>query len=170
LPRAVPAPSVRWTPQQQQALSKIVRIDEVRRVWMGSLESPNSSAGNSRMNFLVRRFILRRFQPFQPVRRRGAGEGILVHVNAELIIYGATEPTRRSRSAARNQAAPRRLRSATALRCRTENTIWPAVAVSPTARTDARQNLKIQPRDGISRRCRRAPAGPSLKSPLPEKL
>jgi len=38
LPRAKGKPVATWTPQQEQALAKVVNIDEVRRVWMGSLE------------------------------------------------------------------------------------------------------------------------------------
>src|SRR5690606_3084018 len=36
LPEAAVAPA--WTPEQEQALARIVSMDEVRRVWIGSLE------------------------------------------------------------------------------------------------------------------------------------
>ena len=38
LPRAKGKPVPAWTPRQEQALAKVVNIDEARRVWMGSLE------------------------------------------------------------------------------------------------------------------------------------
>ena len=38
LPRVASRPPSAWTSQQEQALAKIINIDDVRRVWMGSLE------------------------------------------------------------------------------------------------------------------------------------
>jgi hypothetical protein len=90
LPRAKGKPGATWTPQQEQALAKVVNIDEVRRVWMGSLEITElirrrlayeiSSAGISSLSSLS--------SPFG-----GAGQpgGFWFNINAELIIYGATE-------------------------------------------------------------------------------
>ena len=74
LPRANGTPVATWTAQQEQALARIVNIDEGRRVWMGSLE----------ITELIRRrltqeiSLARRFQPFQPLRRPPPGQGILV--------------------------------------------------------------------------------------------
>jgi len=92
LPRVTTAPPAAWTPQQEQALSKIISIDDVRRVWMGSLEITElirrklaqeiSSLGISSFSSLS--------SPFGGVERPG---GFWFNINAELIIYGATEPT-----------------------------------------------------------------------------
>jgi len=88
LPRISRPPSA-WTPQQEQALAKIINIDDVRRVWMGSLE----------ITELIRRRLAREISslgisslssPFGGIEQ---AKGFWFNVNAELIIYGATEPT-----------------------------------------------------------------------------
>ena len=91
LPRAKGTPVSAWTPQQEQALAKVVNIDEVRRVWMGSLEITElirrrlaheiSSLGVSSLSSLS-----------SPFGGAGQPKGFWFNVNAELIIYGATEP------------------------------------------------------------------------------
>jgi len=91
LPRAKGTPVSAWTPQQEQALAKVVNIDEVRRVWMGSLEITElirrrlaheiSSPGVSSLSSLS-----------SPFGGAGQPRGFWFNVNAELIIYGATEP------------------------------------------------------------------------------
>jgi hypothetical protein len=82
-----------WTSQQEKALAKIVSIDPMRRVWMGSMEITElirrrlaqeiSSMGIS--SFGVSSFS----SPLDGVEKR---KGFWFNVNAELIIYGATEP------------------------------------------------------------------------------
>ncbi len=84
-----------WTPEQEKALAQVIKIDETRRVWMGSLEitelirrrlshdatSPGTGFGSSS----------------SPTSPFGGGsekaKGFWFNVNAELIIYGATEPS-----------------------------------------------------------------------------
>ena len=94
LPRATAAPPATWTPQQEQALSKIISIDDVRRVWMGSLE----------ITELIRRKLAREISSLgvtslgvsslsSPFGGAEQPKGFWFNVNAELIIYGATEPT-----------------------------------------------------------------------------
>jgi len=108
---AAPAPVVpamTWTAQQEQALAKVICIDQSRRVWMGSLEitelirrrltqevsspvrafggpGPAAVAGVSSLETVS-----------SPVVSFGNGvplqKGFWFNVNAELIIYGATEP------------------------------------------------------------------------------
>lgn len=89
LPRVSPsAPPAKWTPQQEQALAKIVSIDDSRRVWMGSLEITElirrrlpheiSSAGVSSFS--------------NPTAGAKPSKEFWFNVNAELVIYGATEP------------------------------------------------------------------------------
>jgi hypothetical protein len=92
-PSATASPVRAWTPQQEQALAKIVSIDETRRVWMGSLEITElirrrlahdvSSLGVSSFG------ISSLSSPFGGVEK---SKGFWFNVNAELIIYGATEP------------------------------------------------------------------------------
>ncbi len=107
---AGPAPAPTWTPAQATALAEVVTMDEVRRVWIGSLE----------ITELVRRQLVKQLSeqtaaqlaagqgafgfgsPSSPFGALGSlpgpiagGErarGFWFNVNAELIIYGATEP------------------------------------------------------------------------------
>jgi hypothetical protein len=92
-----------WSPAQERALAEVVTMDSVRRVWMGSLE----------ITELIRRQLMQELSsaaaaqfsvpsspvggvssvssPFGAVGARGA-KSFWFNVNAELIIYGATEP------------------------------------------------------------------------------
>jgi hypothetical protein len=105
-PVVPPGPTRQWTPDQEKALAKIISIDETRRVWMGSLE----------ITELIRRRLAHEVaspvKPFgipelsgpaapsgissitSPFGGAGAAKskGFWFNVNAELIIYGATEP------------------------------------------------------------------------------
>jgi hypothetical protein len=98
-----PARATEWTPAQEKALEQLITMDSVRRVWMGSLE----------ITELIRRKLAEEISsqaaaalslpeqargvpgvtsvssPFGGVERR---KGFWFNVNAELIIYGATEP------------------------------------------------------------------------------
>ncbi len=107
---AGPAPAPIWTPAQAKALAEVITMDEVRRVWIGSLE----------ITELVRRQLVKQLSE-QAAAQLAAGQGALgpgspgspfgalgslpgpiaggekargfwFNVNAELIIYGATEP------------------------------------------------------------------------------
>lgn len=98
------APTGKWTPEQERALASIITMDRVRRVWMGSIEItelirrrlqeemssiaaaqfslPTSPVGGiSSFSSLS--------SPFGGQERR---KGFWFNVNAELILYGATEP------------------------------------------------------------------------------
>lgn len=101
LPDRKSAGTGRWTPEQERALSQVVSMDSVRRVWMGSLE----------ITELIRRQFLQELSSQAAAQLGetgswsgavssfsspfgGAGErkkGFWFNVNAELIIYGATE-------------------------------------------------------------------------------
>jgi len=101
-----PGSSRVWTPEQEKALARIINIDQTRRVWMGSLE----------ITELVRRRLAH--EVTSPVTAFGVGVPGIVpapsgpagvsspaggpadraksfwfNVNAELVIYGATEPS-----------------------------------------------------------------------------
>jgi len=97
LPRVATMRTAPWTPEQERALAEIVNLDQVRRVWIGSLE----------ITELVRRQLERGISslslptspgggvssvssPFGGEQARG--KGFWFNINAELIIYGATEP------------------------------------------------------------------------------
>ena len=109
LPTAEAISAGRWTPEQERALGDLIQMDAQRRVWMGSLE----------ITELIRRQLQQElysaaaaqfglgswsgalvpgswsgalasvFSPFGMAERR---KGFWFNVNAELIIYGATEP------------------------------------------------------------------------------
>lgn len=113
LPLLVPTPSAipgvsapAWTQAQERALAQVLSMDEVRRVWIGSLE----------ITELLRRQLQRSISSAGlPVAGPGPGEtpgapglsslsspfgggasqtarAFWFNVNAELIVYGATEP------------------------------------------------------------------------------
>jgi len=87
-----------WTPEQERALAEVVNVDQVRRVWVGSLEitelvrqqlfgelaslaaaqipSPHGALGSVS-------------SPFGGVPQ---AMGFWFNLNAEIILYGATEP------------------------------------------------------------------------------
>jgi hypothetical protein len=96
-----------WTPAQERALAQVISMDHVRRVWMGSLE----------ITELIRRQYVNELASMaaaeqvelapgaptspaeafggisSPVAKPSAREkGFWFNVNAELIVYGATEP------------------------------------------------------------------------------
>jgi hypothetical protein len=88
-----------WTPERERALASIITMDRVRRVWMGSIE----------ITELIRRQLgLSSLELAESARPSslasglsslsssfGGGprqKGFWFNVNAELIIYGATEP------------------------------------------------------------------------------
>lgn len=92
--------SAEWTPAQESALAQVVTMDSVRRVWMGSLEITElirrqlsqeiSSMGAAQFSVPTSPggAVTSVSSPF------GGGErpkGFWFNVNAELIIYGATE-------------------------------------------------------------------------------
>jgi uncharacterized protein len=102
LPRLETRPTAPWTRQQEQALEEIIKLDQVQRVWIGSLE----------ITELVRDQLEREISsisvaPLGQLAAPGAGvsavsspsggelargKGFWFNVNAELIVYGATEP------------------------------------------------------------------------------
>ncbi len=90
-PSAMPP---RWTEAQQQALADAVTMDEVRRVWIGSeevLELIKGRRGLSSESAIPVGGISSISSPFGGGEAKGE-RGFWFNVNAELIIYGATEP------------------------------------------------------------------------------
>jgi uncharacterized protein len=93
-----------WTPEQERALAQIVSIDEVRRVWMGSLEitevirrslereiSSQAAAALARGELAGAAPVSGVFSVSSPFGGAEQRKGFWFNVNAELIIYGATE-------------------------------------------------------------------------------
>ena len=94
----------KWTPEQERALASIITMDSVRRVWMGSLEITEllrrqlqqeiSSIAAAQFGLPTSPIgaissISSVSSPFGAQERR---KGFWFNVNAELILYGATEP------------------------------------------------------------------------------
>ena len=97
-----PRSAAAWTPAQERALAEIISMDRVHRVWMGSLEITELI----RRQFAEELVSMSAAQWTAPTSPRGAvgaisspwgagqpGKGFWFNVNAELIVYGATEPT-----------------------------------------------------------------------------
>lgn len=94
-----------WTPAQERALAEVLSVDEVRRVWIGSLEitelirgqiaqelsSAAAAQFSQHLGLPSSLGVSSLSSPFggaTPDRKKG----FWFNVNAELIIYGATEP------------------------------------------------------------------------------
>jgi uncharacterized protein len=111
LPHAADWPRSHWTPQQEQALTtalaRSMTMDQVRRVWVGSLEITellrrrlHEARGSA--EFAAPRERLGAFASgaggvaggvsSPPGGMPGRGPGFWFQVNAELVVYGATEP------------------------------------------------------------------------------
>jgi len=174
LPRLAPSEPTTtrvWTPQQEQALAKIVSIDETRRVWMGSLEITElirrrlaheiSSLGVSSFG------VSSLSSPFGGVEK---SKGFWFNVNAELIIYGATEPD--AKVTLGGHEIKLRPDGSFSYRFALPDGKYdlPAVAVSAD-NTDARAaNLKFSRETEYLGDVGAHPQDPSLKPPLPENL
>jgi hypothetical protein len=90
-----------WTPAQEQALGQIVSMDQVRRVWIGSLEitelirrqlQQHVSSASAALFSLPSSALGVPSSVSSPFGGLGKQRGFWFNVNAELIIYGATEP------------------------------------------------------------------------------
>lgn len=99
LPEPEEFSAAQWTPEQERAIASLVTMDSVRRVWIGSLEITElirrqlarevSSLGVSEFSLPSSVSISSLSSPFGGGEKR---KGFWFNVNAELIIYGATEP------------------------------------------------------------------------------
>ena len=102
--RGLPGPAQftpgRWSPEQERALAEVVNMDEVRRVWIGSLEVTEmvrrqlskeiSSLGVSQFSAPGSPGVPSSLS--SPFGGETGPKGFWFKVNAELIIYGSTEP------------------------------------------------------------------------------
>ncbi len=169
LPRAHGTPISAWTPQQEQALAKVVNLDEVRRVWMGSLEITElirrrlaheiSSLGISSLSSLS-----------SPFGGAGQPKGFWFNVNAELIIYGATEPAAKVTLGGHEI----KLRSDGSFSYRFAlpdgKYDLPAVAVSSDGADARAANLKFSRETEYLGDVGAQPQDPALEPPLPENV
>jgi hypothetical protein len=184
-------PARAWTPQQEQALARIISIDETRRIWMGSLE----------ITELIRRRLEHEVtspmigfgataitSPINPIAspsgvssvsnvssplgggHREAGKGFWFNVNAELIIYGATEPGAKVTLGGHEI----KLRSDGTFSCRFAlpdgQYDLPAVAVSANGDDARAAELKFTRATQYLGDVGVSPPDPALQPPLPEKL
>ena len=162
-----------WTPQQEQALAKIINIDEVRRVWMGSLEITElirrKLTGEMSSQGAAQFGVSSLSSPFGGDTAEQS-KGFWFNVNAELIIYGATEPNAKVTLGGHE------------IKLRSDGTFsfrfalpdgkydLPAVAVSADG-TDARAaDLKFSRETQYLGHVGAHPQDPALKTPLPENL
>jgi hypothetical protein len=89
MPNLAELSSARWTSEQERALAALISMDAVRRLWIGSLE----------ITELVRRKLVEDVSSIavaslsSPFGGAGPGNEFWLKVNADLIVYGATEPT-----------------------------------------------------------------------------
>ena len=175
-----PGPTRGWTPEQERALAKIINIDETRRVWMGSLE----------ITELIRRRLALAGDTTSPVKAFGISspgisssptspfggasreksKGFWFNVNAELIIYGATEPGAKVTLAGHE------------IKLRDDGTFsyrfalpdgqydLPAVAVSASSDDARAADLKFSRSTQYLGDVGATPQDPSLQPPLPENL
>jgi uncharacterized protein len=176
LPRANGQPLTAWTQEQEAALAKIIAIDDSRRVWMGSLE----------ITELIRRRLQQEMSSFGLTSSLGVSslgissfsspfggipaKGFWFMVNAELIIYGATEPNAKVTLGGTQV----KLRPDGSFSFRFAlpdgNYDLPAVAVSADG-TDARAaDLKFSRQTQYMGDVGVHPQDPALKTPLPENI
>jgi hypothetical protein len=169
-----------WTPEQEKALARIISIDETRRVWMGSLE----------ITELIRRRLAHSGDTTSPVTAFGisspgipssptspfggikaeAEKDFWFNVNAELVVYGATEPDAKVTLGGHE------------IKLRSDGTFsfrfalpdgkydLPAVAVSADGTDGRAAELKFSRETQYLGDVGATPQDPSLKPPLPENL
>jgi len=176
LPKINGPSGISWTSEQETALAKIIAIDDSRRVWMGSLE----------ITELIRRRLAQEMSSFGLTSSLGVSslgisslsspfggvpsKGFWFMVNAELIIYGATEPD--AKVTLGGQHIKLRPDGSFSFRFALPdgNYDLPAVAVSADG-TDARAaDLKFSRQTQYLGDVGVHPQDPALKAPLPENL
>jgi hypothetical protein len=176
LPRVNGQPLVNWTQEQEAALAKIIAVDDSRRVWMGSLEitelirrrlQQEMSSLGMMSSFGVSSMGISSFSsPFGGL----PAKGFWFMVNAELIVYGATEPN--AKVTLGGTQVNLRPDGSFSFRFALPdgNYDLPAVAVSADG-TDARAaDLKFSRQTQYMGDVGVHPQDPTLKAPLPENI
>ena len=189
-------PPMSWTPQQEQALAKVICIDQSRRIWMGSLEitelirrrlthevaleasspmrafgGPGPDMGHPALGqpgFNVRETVSSPTAPFGPIAP--VEKSFWFNVNAELIVYGATEPGAKVTLGGHE------------IKLRPDGTFsyrfalpdgkydLPALAVSADGTDSRAAGLKFSRETEYSGEVGEHPQDPSLKAPLVDNL
>lgn len=163
----------RWTPEQERALGEIITVDQLRRVWIGSMEITElirgrlerelSSIGAAELS------LPWSGEMGSPSGGPPAGEkGFWFNVNAELIIYGATEPAAGVTIGGRQI----KLRADGTFSCRFSlpdgRFELPVVAVSADGTDGRAADLKFSRETEYLGDVGTHPQDPALKPPLPE--
>jgi hypothetical protein len=176
LPRVNGEPISNWTREQETALAKIIAIDDSRRVWMGSLE----------ITELIRRRLAQEMSSLGLVSSLGVSslgisslsspfggmpaKGFWFNVNAELIIYGATEADAKVTIGGHQI----KLRPDGSFSFRFAlpdgNYDLPAVAVSSDGTDSRAADLKFSRNTQYMGEVGAHPQDPALKAPSPENL
>lgn len=168
-----------WTPSQEQALSQVVSMDQVRRIWIGSLEVTElirrqlqaqissisiAQLGAPSSPFGAISSVSSVSSPFGGLGRR---KGFWFNVNAELIIYGATEPDAKVTVAGR----PIKLRPDGSFSFRFAlpdgEYALPAVAVSADGDDSRCAELEFSRSTEYKGQVDKHPQDPALKPPVP---
>ena len=177
LPEMPVSSPAQWTPAQERALAEVLKMDEVRRVWMGSLEitelirrklheeiSSGIAAGFSSPGGWSSLGIT------SPAGGVPAGKSFWFNVNAELIVYGATEPDAKVTICGR------------AIKLRPDGTFsfrfalpdgqfeLPALATSADGSDSRNADLKFTRATDYRGEIRAHPQDPSLKAPRAENI
>ncbi len=189
-PSSQPGHSRVWTPEQEKALAQVINIDQTRRIWMGSLEitelirrrlahdvaSPTSGFGVSAAAGAAvgpgpgatPSGISSVSSPFGG--ETGRPKSFWFNVNAELIIYGATEPNAKVTLGGHE------------IKLRSDGTFsfrfalpdgkydLPAVAVSADGTDGRAAELKFSRSTEYRGDVGATPQDPALRPPLPENL
>jgi uncharacterized protein len=163
--------AIAWTLEHEKALAQVVAIDKVRRVWMGSLEITElirRRLAHEISSFGVSSFGVSSFSsPFGGLEKQ---KGFWFNVNAELIIYGATEPD--AKVTLGGHEIKLRSDGSFSFRFALPDGKYdlPAVAVSADG-TDARAaELKFSRQTEYLGDVGAHPQDPALKTPSPENL
>lgn len=167
--------STRWTAEQEHALTEIITVDQLRRVWIGSMEITElirgrlerelSSIGASSLSL-----------PWSGELSSPSGgpppgeKGFWFNINAELIIYGSTEPDAHVSIGGR----PIKLRADGSFSCRFSlpdgRYDLPIVAVSADETDGRAAELKFSRATEYRGDVGTYPQDPSLKPPTPENV
>src|SRR5205814_10034053 len=84
-----------WTVDHERALAGLVTIDAVRRVWIGSLEITEllrRQVQQGPSSGVVSSWSASISSISSPVGEKEREKGFWFNLNAEVIVYGATEP------------------------------------------------------------------------------
>jgi uncharacterized protein len=179
LPARAQLPAAAWTPAQERALAQVISMDLVQHVWMGSLEI--TELIRRRVELEISSLGVAQFglpaapagavssisSPFGGAQRP---KGFWFNINAELIIYGATEADATVTIGGRKI----KLRPDGSFSCRFAlpdgKYELPVVAISAD-QTDGRgAELKFSRKTDFRGDVGAQPQDPALKPPKPENL